>query len=77
VKDDYRSDERHHYSATPVHLGGNCSVSDSEKAEALADSLEAHLQPDNDRWTPSEFRKPSEVSGSARHQNRTVFQIRL
>jgi hypothetical protein len=39
--------------SAPLQVPGGLALSDSEKAEALADSLEAQFQPVNDPWDPA------------------------
>jgi hypothetical protein len=39
--------------SSPLLVPGGLALSDSKKAEALADSLEAQFQPMNDPWSPA------------------------
>ena len=52
VEDDQASDERSHSVSPPGHPGG-IALSDSEKAEALADNLETQFQPVTDPSVPA------------------------
>jgi hypothetical protein len=45
----------------PLQVSGGLSISDSEKAEALADSLEAQFQPVNDPSEPAIIEMFNEV----------------
>jgi len=51
VEDDQAGDESF-YSISPLVIPGGIDVSDSEKAEDLADNLETQLQPVNDPSVP-------------------------
>jgi len=97
VEDDKAGDESSYF-VSPLVTPRGIALSDSEKAEALADNLEAQFQPltfpsvpavtekvdvalrsylispasEPKIQTLSRFRKPSEVSRSARLRARTV-----
>jgi hypothetical protein len=47
--------------APPLQVPGGLSLSDSEKAEALADSLEAQFQPVNDPSDPADIKMVNEM----------------
>jgi hypothetical protein len=51
VEDDQEGDESS-YSVTPLVTPGGIALSDSEKADALADNLETHFQPVDDHSVP-------------------------
>jgi hypothetical protein len=52
VEDDQAGDESL-YSVSPLVTPGGIALSDSEKAEALADNLETHFQPVTDPSVPA------------------------
>jgi len=56
VEDDQAGDESS-YSVSPLVTPGGIALSDSEKAEALADNLEAQFQPVTDPSVPAVIEK--------------------
>jgi len=56
VEDDQAGDESS-YSVSPLLTPGGIALSDSEKAEALADILEAQFQPVTDPSVPAVIEK--------------------
>jgi hypothetical protein len=52
VQDDYTGNENPHSIISPGYTRG-LALSDSEKAKAIADSLEAQFQPVNDLSVPA------------------------
>jgi hypothetical protein len=52
VEDDETGDKSS-YSVSPLVTPVGITLSDSEKAEALADSLETQFQPVTDPWAPA------------------------
>jgi hypothetical protein len=55
VEDDQTGDEISNSVSTPLFTPGGIALSDSEKAEALSESLEAQLQPDTVLSVPAVF----------------------
>ena len=53
VEDDQAGDESSYSVSFPGHPGGRVALSDSEKAEALADNLETQFQPVTDPSVPA------------------------
>jgi hypothetical protein len=60
VEDDEVRDESSH-SCPPLDTSGGTALSDPEKAEALADSLESQFQPVNDPSDPAVIDKVTEA----------------
>jgi hypothetical protein len=61
VKDDKACDESSHSITTPFQPWRNCTLSDPEKAEALADRLESQFQPVNAPSDPEDIEKFTEA----------------